>query len=218
MAGTGPAPKPADQRARRNATVGMTQLPWNGRRGRAPAWPLIDDLDAVVARDMAKRDADEAQEDLRILADTGELEVMAAGDRRKLESAYERLRHKHLMLDAKIEAQKELQLGLWKDLWKTPQATQWQKLSWTRDVAQYVRHKVLAELGSLDDAKEARQLADRLGLSPLSLLRLRWEIQSKPETASASRTRSASTKSSRARRGPLTAVPDLPAQSPAPSE
>ncbi len=65
---------------------------------------------------------------------------------------------------------------LWADLWKTPQATQWAKLGWTREVAQYVRHKVKGEGGSLDDAKEARQLSDRLGLSPLALLRLRWEI------------------------------------------
>jgi hypothetical protein len=214
----GPAPKPASKRARTNATIGMTQLPWAGRKGRAPAWPLSDDLDIVVARDMAKRDADEAKEDLDLLAETGELAEMAPADRRKLQNAYERLRHRHLMLDAKIEAQKELQLALWKDLWKTPQATQWQKLSWTRDVAQYVRHKVLAELGSLDDAKEARQMADRLGLTPLSLLRLRWEIEAKPETAAAARRSTGSGGSARARRGPLVAVPDLVAESPAPTE
>ncbi|PBO23035.1 hypothetical protein CLM85_18600, partial [Streptomyces albidoflavus] len=45
-----------------------------------------------------------------------------------------------------------------------------------REVAQYVRWKVRAELGDLDASKEARQLADRLGLSPLAMLRLRWEI------------------------------------------
>jgi hypothetical protein len=27
---------------------------------------------------------------------------------------------------------------------------QWERLGWTRDVAQYVRHKVIGELGDLD--------------------------------------------------------------------
>jgi hypothetical protein len=45
-----------------------------------------------------------------------------------------------------------------------------------RDVAQYVRHKVLAEMGSLDDAREARQWSDRLGLNPAAMMRNRWLI------------------------------------------
>lgn len=36
----GPPPKPAGERRRRNATVAMTQLPAEGRRGPAPEWPL----------------------------------------------------------------------------------------------------------------------------------------------------------------------------------
>jgi hypothetical protein len=49
-------------------------------------------------------------------------------------------------------------------------------------VAQYVRHKVLGELGDINDAKEARQWSDRLGLSPMSMLRLRWGIDA-PDAA-----------------------------------
>lgn len=210
MAGMGPAPKPAGQRARRNATVGMTQLPWDGRKGRAPAWPLIDDIDLQVDRDMAKKFADEAEAALEFDAEIGE---MTKAQRKKAEAEYDRLRRRHLVLDAKVKQQRKHELLLWRDLWKTPQATQWEKLSWTRDVAQYARHKVRAELGSLDDAKEARQMADRIGLTPLSLLRLRWEIASKPETTTGrGRTDVAGRTSSRARRGPLTAVPDLPAE------
>ena len=41
---------------------------------------------------------------------------------------------------------------------------------------QYVRLKILAECGDLEAGKEARQWSDRLGLNPLAMLRLRWEI------------------------------------------
>jgi hypothetical protein len=127
MAGMGPPPKAADQRARRNASVAMTALPAGGRQGDPPPWPLPNlggDVTDVV--------------------------------------------HEH-------------EVTLWAELWATPQAVQWERLRWTREVAQYVRWKALAEFGSLDAGKEARQLADRLGLSPLSLLRLRWEIIGAPE-------------------------------------
>lgn len=128
MAGMGPPPKAADQRARRNASVAMTPLPAGGRQGDPPPWPLPV---------LPVRDDDE---DL----------------------------HPH-------------EIVLWAELWATPQAVQWERLRWTREVAQYTRWKTLAEFGSLDAGKEARQLADRLGLSPLSLLRLRWEIIGAPE-------------------------------------
>lgn len=209
MAGMGPAPKPDGQRARRNATVGMTQLPWDGRKGRAPAWPLIDDINLQVDRDLAKREADAAEAELELNA---ELENLSPAQLKKAEAEYSRLRRRHLLLDGKIKTQRKHELALWRDLWKTPQATQWEKLSWTRDVAQYARHKVRAEQGSLDDAKEARQMADRIGLTPLSLLRLRWEITTKPELAGRPGARRTAGSSSRTRRGPLTAVPDLPSE------
>ncbi len=40
MAGIGPAPKPNDQRRRRNASIAMTQLPAEGRQGDTPRFPL----------------------------------------------------------------------------------------------------------------------------------------------------------------------------------
>lgn len=70
----------------------------------------------------------------------------------------------------------DLEAALWRELWSTPQAVAWERLRWYRDVAQYVRWKVLGELGNIDAAKEARQLSDRLGLTPLALLRLGWTI------------------------------------------
>jgi hypothetical protein len=79
----------------------------------------------------------------------------------------------------------EREAALWAEIWTTPQAVMWERLKWTHEVAQYVRWRVIAERGAIAPAVEARQLADRLGLSPLALLRLRWEIvdeeQSKPD-------------------------------------
>ncbi|SRR6266540_484065 len=73
-------------------------------------------------------------------------------------------------------AQHKLELTIWRQLWRTPQAVMWERLLWARDVAAYARNKSLAELGDLDREKEARLLGDRLGLTPMALLRLRWEI------------------------------------------
>jgi hypothetical protein len=126
MAGMGPPPKPAEQRARRNATIAMTRLPAEGRPGEAPEWPFEDE----------RRD----------------------------------------------------ELVLWAELWRTPQAVEWERLRWHREVAMYARMMSMAQTGDINAAKEARQLSDRLGLSPLALLRLRWEI-APAEAAAAKPTR-----------------------------
>ena len=170
MAGMGPPPKGDDQRRRRNATVSMTQLPAEGRGGkRAPNWPLIPDVILTVKADLAdakvKRleyDLQEAKDDAR---STGTIE-------RRLDQA----REDAAICDAQLREQRKLEAALWRDLWRLPQAAQWERLGWTRDVAQYVRHKTLAELGDIDQAREARQWSDRLGLTPMSMLRLRWVV------------------------------------------
>jgi hypothetical protein len=108
-------------------------------------------------------------------------------------------------LKAQLKAAAALEKSLWSDLWKTPQAVAWDKLGYTREVAQYARWKVLGELGDLDAAKEARQLSDRLGLTPLAMLRLQWEIatdeladaRAEKEAAPASRKRMRAVDSSR---------------------
>ena len=71
--------------------------------------------------------------------------------------------------------------AVWVELWATPQAVAWERLGWTRMVARYA-----TVLGMCEDPDsvtvgllaEARQMEDRLGLSPMSMLRLRWEIAS----------------------------------------
>lgn len=79
--------------------------------------------------------------------------------------------------------QSDAEARLWRELWRTPQAAAWISLSVGREVAQYVRWKIRAEENSvggakaaLNASKEARLLADRLGLTPLALKRLEWEI------------------------------------------
>jgi hypothetical protein len=68
--------------------------------------------------------------------------------------------------------------NLWSELWSTPQAVAWEALGWDRVVARYCRMLVLAEKRDASAAllTECRQLEDRLGLNPMSMLRLRWEI------------------------------------------
>jgi hypothetical protein len=95
------------------------------------------------------------------------------------------------LLERQLKEQAAMESELWVELWSTPQAAMWEKLAWYRDVAQYVRHKIQAELGDLDAAKEARQWSDRLGLNPLALLRLRWEIERTDEAEAQGRARRA---------------------------
>ena len=184
MGGMGPAPKPEGARRRRNSTVAMTSLPPEGRKGRPPRWPLPDDVVLTARRDSALRKADELE--LALLEPDLKGRAKAAAER-KADAA----REAALILTKQLEAQQKIEGELWRDLWKTPQAVMWQQLSWTREVAQYVRWKSRAETGDLDAAKEARQLGDRLGLTPLAMLRLRWTIADADEGKAAPRKRSA---------------------------
>jgi hypothetical protein len=68
--------------------------------------------------------------------------------------------------------------SIWLELWATPQSVAWERLGWTRAVARYCRALVEAEKKDASAAllAEVRQMEDRLGLTPMSMLRLRWEI------------------------------------------
>ena len=120
----GPAPKPNARR--RNARPDWVDLPADGRKGRAPAWPLAGRAPAG-----------------------------------------------------------------WQGLWKLPQAVMWERDNAQVQVATYLltrcaAHESLHE-GSPSPTllSELRQMEDRLGLSPMALKRLQWEIsapvQAKPE-------------------------------------
>lgn len=60
----------------------------------------------------------------------------------------------------------------------TPQAAAWEDLGWTRVVARYASIVLACEQPEPPAAMlgEARQLEDRLGLSPMAMKRLQWEI------------------------------------------
>lgn len=66
----------------------------------------------------------------------------------------------------------------WRDLWKTPQAVAWQQQEWTRFVARYCRVMVEAEQpkAKFQVRAEARQMEDKLGLTPKAMKLLMWEV------------------------------------------
>ncbi|MBM9621018.1 hypothetical protein ACFQ60_22460 [Streptomyces zhihengii] len=169
MAGMGPAPNPNSRR--RNATLPMTLLPAAGRPGDAPRWPLLDDVALTARRDAARRQADELELQLTEPELTGRRRTAL---QKKADAAVTEAN----ILTKKVEAQSAVEAELWAELWRLPQAVMWERHGWIREVAQYVRWKVAAELGDLDASKESRMLADRLGLNPLAMLRLRWEVSS----------------------------------------
>jgi hypothetical protein len=68
------------------------------------------------------------------------------------------------------------ELTIWRELWKTPQAVEWERLGWKRVVARYARTLVGAEQLNKDCMSEARQLEDRLGLTPKSMRMLLWQV------------------------------------------
>lgn len=164
MAGMGPPPKPEGQRRRRNtATVALTRLPAEGRKGTAPRWPLGPDIEAAARLAVARDTVDSLQE------------AQAAG-RAVSEARMDRARETVKVYEHVVAIQAKAERSLWRELWRTPMAAAWEPLGYTREVAQYVRWKIHAENGDLKAAAEARQLADRLGLTSLALLRLRWEV------------------------------------------
>ncbi len=93
---------------------------------------------------------------------------------------------------------------VWAELWSTPAAAAWELNSWHRVVARYLRmlrasDKALsAGEPSATLLAEVRQLEDRLGLTPVAMLRLRWEIDDSDEVAQARSARPA-TRSTRQR-------------------
>lgn len=74
---------------------------------------------------------------------------------------------------------------VWDDLWALPQAVAWERLHLVRVVARYTVCLVEAERPGASAAllAEVRQIEDRLGLSAMSMLRLRWEITEPDEAA-----------------------------------
>lgn len=163
MAGTGPHANP--NAARRNARVGLIVLPSEGYTGRLPKWPLPDNP-RLTARVELLEEEIEALEELDL--DDG----LSRTQKTKLTRTRERLAIATAERDAIVSTEKEL----WRKLWRTPQAEQWVRLKWDREVALYVRHQAAAEIGSMEDSREARLRAKALGLTPDGMKSLMWTI------------------------------------------
>lgn len=144
------------------------KLPAEGRKGLAPEWPLRPDVRLQARLEVLQAE----QADLERALDGCEPGKEANQLRHRLGQNVEKV----ALTEATIRNADELERELWAELWATPQSVAWERLRWTREVAQYCRWKAKAELGDLDASKEARMLGDRLGLTPRSLQDLRWEI------------------------------------------
>jgi len=74
----------------------------------------------------------------------------------------------------------QTELLTWRDMWSTPQAAAWATMGpgCARVVARYVRVLLRAESRAVlpTDMAEARQLEDKLGLTPKAMRLLLWEI------------------------------------------
>lgn len=187
---------PADPNAiRRNTRVGLIALPAKGFSGRIPKWPLPANprLTAKVTL---------LEDELEVLEERELDEDLSRTEKTKLTRLRERLAIAKAERDAVLETEREL----WRKLWRTPQACQWIKMHWDREVAQYVRHKAAAEIGSLDDSREARQRADALGLTPKGMRTLLWTIAEDEVAARREQKQAATGTEGRARRRHLSAV------------
>jgi len=192
----GPAPNPNAKR--RNQRVGLVRLPNAGYKGAIPKWPLPANP-RLTAKVNIEQDLIEELEEKELQ------EGLARTEQTKLTRAKQRLAIAEAERDAVEATEKEL----WRALWRTPQAAEWARMRWTREVAQYVRHKAAAEIGSLEDSKEARLRADALGLTHKGMRALMWVIDA-DEVAERreERTQAATGTDGPARRPKLRAVDD----------
>src|ERR1041384_3953146 len=80
------------------------------------------------------------------------------------------------------------ELQFWARLWTTPVSAAWEELGWNDAVARYARLMAVAEGPKPPGIVliEVRQLEDRLGLAPMSLLRLRWGVVDEEEAGTES--------------------------------
>lgn len=80
-------------------------------------------------------------------------------------------------------AHDDTQQEMWEELWRSPQAVAWERngIGALYEVAHLV-HFTFAVTPNAD--LERRQLSDRLGLNPLAMRRLGWEVKA-PDIAAA---------------------------------
>lgn len=100
-----------------------------------------------------------------------------------------------------IEQQADLETELWALLWATPQAKMWEdSTAFVRTLAQFVRWNVKGEQGNLDAAREARIRGKEFGLTPLTLMGLKAEIERAEEAEDRGKKRRATVPRSQAKK------------------
>ena len=85
----------------------------------------------------------------------------------------------------RTKAPTKAQAIIWERIWRTPQAVAWELFSIDIVICRYAQLLQATEDPTTCTASllgEVRQLEDRLGISPMSMLRLRWQIV-EPEDA-----------------------------------
>lgn len=167
----GPSPKHPSIRARRNnPRAGFTALPAAGRIGSVPAWPLPPESALLSERDYRQD---------RIASVMAEMETATDGRTKgRLRTQLATQEQSAAILTLQIEQQGDLEAELWQLLWSTPQAKIWEDSSaFVRTLAQFVRWNVKGEQGNLKAAQEARIRGKEFGLTPLTLMGLKAEIE-----------------------------------------
>lgn len=167
----GPAAKHPSRRARRNdPKAGFGVLPSEGRKGSTPKWPLPPDAKQVALKELA---------DDKVASLTAELAEEEDGRAKgRLRRSLAAAEQSSAILALQIEQAKDAELELWALLWSTPQATMWDDSpAFSRMLAQFVRWNARAEQGDKEAAVEARLRGKEFGLTPLTLLGLKQEIE-----------------------------------------
>lgn len=157
-------------RRRRNVAPALWALASGERSVAPPAWPLAPDAalsvraetfeDKVAALQAALEAADDGRARGRLRRQVDRAELVAA------------------LARAQLAAQTAAEADLWESLWRTPQSRIWETSdAFGRMLAQFVRWNVKAESGDLDAAREARLRGKEFGLTPLTLMGLKAEIE-----------------------------------------
>lgn len=71
-----------------------------------------------------------------------------------------------------------LEAAKWAELWRLPQATEWEAMHVEGTVALYTRLYCAASEGEGRGLGDLSRLDDKLGLSPKAMAALRWEVAS----------------------------------------
>lgn len=172
-------------RRRRNAATAFESLPGGDRVAPAPGWPLMADTvlttqvehfdDKVAALQAALADDPDGRTKGRLRKQLDHAQMAGA------------------LAHAKLEAQTALEVDLWTRLWRTPQSKLWEASpSYGRMLAQFVRWNVKGEQGDIEAAREARIRGKEFGLTPLTLMGLKAEIERADEAEAKGNRRRAS--------------------------